>query len=179
MSRLTALVAAAPAEPAGWRGSAVAFPAGTRHPQNPADKGSQAVTIQSEFNAKAQRGQDAKRILDCDGRAQRRHRFSTASKASKAAWLSLCGIPAAVQTFAPLRLCVKSRLHGYGQAGADAGEIQTMKESLQRRRNLQGRGVFLTRISRIDTNFQVRQDWHICRKLKSEYPKLRQERHHR
>jgi hypothetical protein len=32
---------------------------------------------------------------------------------------------------------------------------------------------FLARISRIDTNFQARQGWHICRKLKSENPKLR------
>ena len=37
------------------------------------------------------------RILDCGGKAQRRHRFSTVDRASKAAWLPLCGIPAAVQ----------------------------------------------------------------------------------
>jgi hypothetical protein len=45
MSRLTALVAA----PAGWRGSAVAFHAGTRHPQNPPDKGGQAGTDADQF----------------------------------------------------------------------------------------------------------------------------------
>src|ERR1017187_9041786 len=37
------------------------------------------------------------RILECGGRAQRRHRFSTADRVSKAAWLPPCGIPAAVQ----------------------------------------------------------------------------------
>ena len=41
------------------RGSAVAFPAGTRHPKSPPDQDGQAVTIQSEFNAKAQRGKAA------------------------------------------------------------------------------------------------------------------------
>jgi hypothetical protein len=49
------------------------------------------------------------RILDCGGRAQRRHRFSTADRASKAAWRFAsrrspkrfgCG-------FAVLPLCVK------------------------------------------------------------------------
>jgi hypothetical protein len=65
----------------------------------------------------------AAKILECGGRAQRRHGFSTADWASKAAWLPLCGIPAAVQkdfftvsprcvfalnkSFASLRLCVK------------------------------------------------------------------------
>ena len=52
--------------------------------KNPPDKGDQGG-IQRK-GAKAQRRQDAKRILDCGGRAQRRHRFSTASRASKAAW---------------------------------------------------------------------------------------------
>jgi hypothetical protein len=76
------------------------------------------------------------RILDCGGRAQRRHRFSTADKASKAAWRFAscrspkrfgCGVSRAMPLpcspstdfyfllsqflFLPSRLCVEFRRH--------------------------------------------------------------------
>jgi hypothetical protein len=69
---------------------------------------------QKQLNAEAQGTQSfaetAARILDCGGKAQRRHRFSTADRASKAAWRFAsrrnpkrfgCG-------FAALRRCVVS-----------------------------------------------------------------------
>ncbi len=68
----------------------------------------QAVTIQSEFNAKTQRGQDAKltqRSPNGGGPAACADPTVMPKTASKG-FQNLCAL-------APLRLCVESLLHGY------------------------------------------------------------------
>jgi len=128
-------------------------------PAKPARPGRAAITIQSEFNAKSPRRQDAKRILDCGGRAQRRHRFATTSRVSKAAWLPLCGIPGAIQTFAPLHLCVFALKIFCMDTARQARTPDKFKPG---RNPCGGGGIgkarsFLTRI------FLARQGWHLCR----------------